>query len=33
MEVKLEQMVYAVMFLAMLVVGLVGVVLGYMLKQ
>jgi hypothetical protein len=33
MEVKLEQMVYAVMFLAVLVVGLFGVVLGYMLKQ
>jgi hypothetical protein len=33
MEVKLEQMVYAVMFLAVLVIGLVGVVLGYMLKQ
>jgi hypothetical protein len=33
METKLEQMVYAVMFLVVLVVGLVGVVLGYMLKQ
>jgi hypothetical protein len=33
MEVKLEQMVYAVMFLAVLVVRLFGVVLGYMLKQ
>jgi hypothetical protein len=33
MEVKLEQMVYAMMFLAVLVVGLFGVVLGYMLKQ
>jgi hypothetical protein len=33
METKQDQIVYVVMFLAVLVVGLVGVVLGYMLKQ
>jgi hypothetical protein len=33
METKQDQIMYVVMFLAVLVVGLVGVVLGYMLKQ